>query len=252
MKVDSQRLDDQIEQIKLEIRSLSDRRRRALQALNNWFNKFDVFRSSFRRDHPGLYIAGGIICISVLVFDFWVSRQSLEYLAILVRVPKEFLALLVSLLDGFLAILASGLFAGHDRVKRRKQVATGTIILLLLSLTKLILFVLLIFDYNASIELFDEGFNSVVLPQVIFVALIFLILKFFGSGLWYLIGHLYFRIYRALLDDIDAIDGEICEHFVSIESILKERGEKFENYIASNGLQAIYNEAECVNRRNNS
>ncbi len=252
MKVDLQRFGDQIKHIEVEIRSLSERRRRALQALNNWQIKYNVFASLFRRDHPGLYIAGGIICISILVFDFWVSKQSLEYLAILIRVPKEFLAVLFSLVDGFLAILASGLFAGHDRVKRQRQVVIGTTILLLLALTKLVLFVVLIFDYNPYIELFDERFNSVVLPQVFFIALVFLILKFFGSGLWYLVGHFYFRLYRLLLDDIEKINEEICEHFVSIESILKENGTELEKYIVDNGLQTIYSEAGCINRRSRS
>lgn len=210
----------QIKELKVEILSLFERLKRSKASLENYLINFKEFKSVFT-ENSGLYIVGGIVCLGVLVFDYWVSKQSLEYLANIVRVPSGFLAILFSIVDGFLAILASGLFAGHDVVKRKRYKLIGTIILFLMGIIKLILFVILVYNYNPEMEFFDERFNSVVFPQAFFVALVYLILKFFGSGLWYIFGHLWFAIYKTLIDNPNLIIDKIRKHFMSMENLVK-------------------------------
>ncbi|MGB9771123.1 MAG: hypothetical protein ACPLX7_03995 [Candidatus Kapaibacteriota bacterium] len=209
-------------------------------------NKKQEFLELFAHEKSGRFIVGGILCLLVLIFDFWVSHRSLEYLSDIIRVPKEFLALLFSILDGFLAIYASGGLAGFDSSKKEFHKKSGVPILILLGLVKIALFVILVInkyteiDPNTSQEVFTLSTADtikIIGPQVIFVTIVYSILGTNGFGLWYIFGLAYFGFYKLLLLNPDSLKFQLRKKFNNLKEITKER---FNDVLTQNDLLEIY------------
>lgn len=201
---DKQKMDLQIIADKItSIKSNLDSARHYLTEFNKKYNDFfEVFQ-----EHKGTYLVQGIICLAVLLFDFWVSEKSLWYLFQIIRVKVEYLAILFSLIDGGIAILAIGGLAGTNLILRKKMQKTWRPVLIILAIIKVILFFILIYNYYIHVdengkvlfELGSLGMIKTILPQVFFIAIIYFVLGKAGFGLWYVIGTFYFGTWKFLL-----------------------------------------------------
>lgn len=203
-----------------EMRELYAKYSFATESKRKYLEKKQNFEDFFT-DKLGLYVVFGIISIAVLFFDFWVTRQAIEYLAELVYISKDLLAFLIMIIDAGLAIIASGGLAGSDYHKQQKMKKIARPILYLLGLVKIILYVILV--YNSYLVLSPDGtkiftlttweFIRVVAPQVIFLLIIYSVLSFAGIGLFYLCGLLYYGLYLSLLNNPETYEKKIKAGF---------------------------------------
>ena len=202
--------------------------------------KFDDFMEVFHEKKAN-YLIQGLLCLAALLFDFLVSEKSLGYLAQIIRMPVGLIALLFSILDAGLAILASGGLAGSNFVKKKKHVRMWRPILFVLAAIKIALFIMLIWtsynivDANGKLiqSLTTMDYVRIILPQVLFIAAIYVVLAKAGFGLYYLVGNSYFAIKKFLITDVNKLESEIknnCTEFKSLcdfyklntEELLKE------------------------------
>lgn len=242
------------------IRKLYEKLILAEKHFENFTNKKQEFLELFLHEKPGRYVVGGILCILVLIFDFWVSHRSLEYLSDIIRVPKEFLALLFSILDGFLAIYASGGFAGFDSHKKDIHRKSGVPVLFLLGIVKIILFVILVvnkyteIDPNTSQEIFTLSTSDtikIIGPQVFFVIIVYSILATNGFGLWYILGLGYYGIYRFLLQNPETLRFKLRNLFNNLKELLSNSGKDFNDFLTKEELWEIYNKISDKNEGKN-
>ncbi|ROL57819.1 hypothetical protein D9V84_03645 [Bacteroidetes/Chlorobi group bacterium Naka2016] len=228
------------------IRKLNEDFERAQKSFEKFNKKKQDFLELFVHEKSGRYVVGGILCLLVLIFDYWVSHRSLEYLSDIIRVPKEFLALLFSVLDGFLAIFASGGFAGPDSSKKEKHRKSGIPILILLGLVKIILFIILVVNKYTEIDpvtsqeiytLSTIDSIKIIGPQVIFVIIVYSILSTNGFGLWYILGLGYYGIYQLLLVNPESVKFKMRKAFNSLKEIAKDQ---FNDILSREELWDIY------------
>lgn len=230
---DKQKMDLQV--IVDNIFSLKNKLDSAKHYLNEFNKKFNDFVEVFQ-DNKGGYLVQGIICIAVLIFDFWVSEKSLLYLAQILRIKVEFIAILFSLLDGGIAILASGGLAGTNLIVRRKLQKTWRPVLIALAIVKIILFSILIYTsyYFLDVDgkvIFQWGpwdMMKILVPQIFFVAVIYFVLGRAGFGLWYVVGTIYFGLWKFLLSDP-----------IQEEAKLKEQCNDFKSTAENFGLNVL-------------
>lgn len=206
-------------------------------------NFFEIFS-----ERKQLYLVMGIVCIMVLIFDYFVSHETLQYLAQIIRLQSSVLALIFSILDGALAILASGGLAGNNTRLKELQRKIFSIILILLATTKLVLFGFFVYDSYLAIDSFGNKvltltsweFIRVLLPQLIFIIIVYSVLTFAGIGLFYIVGIAWYAIYGTLLRNPLAIEEKIRtlfnKHFRYTAS------ERFEEELQFHNLQKIYND----------
>ncbi len=198
-----------------------------------------------------LYLVYGIACIIVLFFDYFVSHETLQYLARLIRIPPSALALIFSFLDGALAILASGGLAGSNMHKKELQKKTFGTILVLLGIVKLILFGIFTYDSYLVIDSFGNKyftltwweFIKVLLPQTIFVIIVYSVLTFAGIGLFYIVGIAWFALYGILLENPVLIEKKIRKLFLNFRDL---EPEKFEDNMKFYNLHSIHNDVNQI------
>ena len=230
---DKQKMDLQV--IVDNIFSLKNKLDNANRYLNEFNKKYNDFVQVFQENKGG-YLVQGIICLAVLIFDFWVSENSLLYLAQILRIKVEFLAILFSFLDGGIAILASGGLAGTNLILRKKMQKTWRPVLIVLAVVKIILFSILIYtsyymvdvDGRVIFQLGTWDMLKILVPQIFFVAVIYFVLGKAGFGLWYIVGTLYFGLWKFLLSDP-----------IHIEAKLKEQCNDFKSTAENFGLDVI-------------
>ncbi|MFN3781517.1 MAG: hypothetical protein ACK4SO_05025 [Candidatus Kapaibacteriota bacterium] len=198
------------------------------------------------------YLVYGIACIVVLIFDFIVSHQTLQYLARILRFPPASMALIFTILDAALAVLASGGLASNDSYKRKYYRMIFRPILILLGTLKLVLFGFFVYDSYLIIDAFGNKvfplstweFLRVILPQIIFILIVYSVLTFAGLGLFYVFGELFFLIWKFTLDNPDEIEKQIRELFDDFRTISPN---SFESNLLSYGLKDIYDDVSQTN-----
>jgi len=213
---DKQRMDLQV--IAENILSIKNKLESAKHYLDEYKKKYDEFVEVFQ-ENKGAYLVQGIICIAVLIFDFWVSEKSLLYLAQILRIKVEFIAILFSLLDGGIAILASGGLAGTNLNIRKNMQRTWRPVLVVLAVVKIILFSILIYtsyymvdvDGRVIFQLGTWDMIKILVPQIFFVAVVYFVLGKAGFGLWYVVGRMYFGLWKFLLSDPDQLEAKLKE-----------------------------------------
>lgn len=220
---DKQRMDLQI--IVDNILSIKNKLDSANYYLKEYNEKYNEFVAVFQ-ENKGAYIVQGIICVAVLIFDFWVSEKSLLYLAQILRIKVEFIAILFSLLDGGIAILASGGLAGTNNNLLKKMQKTWRPVLFVLAFVKIILFSILIytsyymvdFDGRVVFQLGTWDMIKILVPQIFFVAIVYFVLGKAGFGLWYVAGRMYYGLWKFLLSNPIQLEEklkELCNDFKS-------------------------------------
>ncbi|MCX7909905.1 MAG: hypothetical protein N2560_10390 [Ignavibacteria bacterium] len=242
-------INDHIYQIRKQYENLL----RAEKAYHNFEKKKQDFFELFSEEKTSRYVVGGVLCLLVLIFDFWVSHRSMELLADVIRVPVAFLALLFSILDGFLAIYASGGLAGLNQRRKELHKKSGVPILILLGLVKIVLFVILVInkyteiDPNSGLEVFQlSTFDAIKIigSQVLFVIIVYSILSTNGFGLWYLFGVIWFGFYKALLENPEKITFELRKLFNNLLELTKDG---FEEILTKEQLTEIYKKVSKTN-----
>lgn len=126
----------------------------------------------------------GIECFAALIFDFFVSRTTVSWLATLIGIPAALVALLYTVLDATFAALASGK-SGKDDVSKRLLQKQWQKFLWGLAFIKIMLFAAFIFivrqDSTTSLV-----FNLLeLLFQTAMVGIIYYVLHHAGGGILY-------------------------------------------------------------------
>lgn len=157
------------------------------------------------------YLVFGLLSFLALVFDFWVSRETMKPLAQITKLKPEVVALLFNLLDALIAIYASGILAkGIISIEKAKRV--GGAFLWSLCGVKIILFVV----YGKIIV---SGHISIV-GMVIIIALailIYAILHFTGSGLLYILTRFKYWIIKTWADDPNTLKNNNRKAWVELD-----------------------------------
>ena len=194
----------ELQDIANDIESLKRRYDRVKQSNEKHSNKYLDFQKIFS-ENKSIYIIQGIICIAALVFDFWVTSTSIEYLTNVINVNSVYLAVLFSIIDAGVAILASGKLSGDDPLKVKKYKRLFRPVLVILGIVKAILFVSLIISqeestYTGIVSIFaNSAILQAVIIQFVFIATVYFILGIASIGLWFIFGRLYFQFWKFLL-----------------------------------------------------
>ncbi len=240
-----------------ELREISDKilqKNEKLLKARKAREKYEKKKSEFNEffsEKKATYLIYGIACSIVLVFDFFVSHQTLQYLAKIIRVPPSSLALIFTLFDATMAILASGGLSTNT-YKRELQRKIFRPILTSLGLLKLILFGFYVYDSYLIVDAFGNRvfplstweFVRVLLPQIIFIFIVYSVLTFAGLGLFYIFGGLILIVAGFLLDNPDEIEKKIRELFNHFRTISNN---SFESNLQSYGLKRIYDDVSQIN-----
>lgn len=135
----------------------------------------------------GKYILYGILCLVALLFDFFVNKTTLIWLDRLTGLPVEVFAIIFLVIDGCVAVLAAGLLA-KDYIEKTKQRNMWRPVLWGLGIVKIVLFVVFVSLVQKGSGNIDWVMTGI---QILFVALIYIILDNSGSGLYFLLGKLW-------------------------------------------------------------
>ncbi len=208
---------------------------------NSIFNeKYQSFHKVFD-ENIGWYLIQGLLCIIVLLFDYWVSGNTLKYLAQTIKIPVQFLALVFTLLDAGIAILASGGLAGDNNLSRKNMRKTWHPILIILGVAKLTLFVFFVYDRYQNQWGFIEQIQT-ILPQVLFIIIIYFILSKAGFGLWYILGKFFYGIWSTLLLDQNKLVNEQHENCIDFQTLAHNQKVDPVTKARELGIIEIYNE----------
>ncbi len=202
--------------------------------------RFEEFRRESRPHTERFLIAAGIMSLVVLVIDWWVSRNTLEAFAVQFGFVPWVLAILVSLIDGILAVVASGYMAeGELSSRRQKKWATfGMVVMGALKL--LALFAYLRDEYWERIGVMEIPLG--VWVQALIVVFVYVVLKLFGAGLWYIFAYswrwfsvwLHGNEHRIRTEYQQTLD-ELRKTFVGNEG-------KFDEYLKEHSLKPVSGE----------
>ncbi len=132
------------------------------------------------------YVLMGLGCSAALIFDFFVSRTTVSWLATLIGIPAAFLALAYTLLDAGFAALASGR-TGKNPLEKRLFQKRWQKVLWSLAAIKIALFAAFIFfvRQQTSASLISQLFE--LLFQTAMVGIIYYVLHHAGAGILYVI-----------------------------------------------------------------
>jgi|GEM_PF-1299812 len=150
-------------------------------------HRFEEFRREPRPHTERFLIAAGIISLVMLVIDWWVSRNTLEAFAVQFGFVPWVLAVLVSLIDGILAVVASGYMAGGELSSRRQKKWATFGMVVMGALKLLALFAYLRDEYGERIGVMEIPLG--VWVQALIITSVYVVLKLFGAGLWYIFAY---------------------------------------------------------------
>jgi len=218
------------------------------QKYNNEILKKEEDFDNIFTESKNINLIKGLLCLAVLTFDFMVSLKSFLYLSDLLRIKVGFLALLFSLLDGGVAILASGGLAGANPHRKKRMQNTWRPFLVLLALIKLVLFTLYVYNTNiievegeVLFQLTTSEMLKLLIPQTIFVIIIYLMLGIAGLGLWYIVGKIYYAILKLLQNDPKQIEKKLRDKLDEFKTTAEEYKIDFLEAIKEYGIESIYN-----------
>jgi hypothetical protein len=168
--------------------------------------------------NSGKYAALGLLCFSAMVFDLYVNSVTLKMLAGLLKTPSWLLAVMITFIDGFLAVQASGLLEVSSDVLRSRSKSRWSTILWLIAIAKIIFYVTYVFAAIPSVGLDDVAIQAIVtliIPQVLFIFIIYSILHFSGAGLWYYCGHIWYAFLNSTISNVNTLiskrDGHVAD-----------------------------------------
>ena len=242
----------ELQEIVESINNLNQKLDESKHYLSEFKKKFNSFIEVFP-SNKGTYLVLGIICLAVLIFDFFISEKSLLYLSDIIKIRVFFLALIFTILDGGIAILASGGLAGANLVKANSMKKIWRPILILLAIIKLILFGVLVYNSyyggdiygNEIIPLGSWEMVKIIIPQVFFVAITYFVLGKAGFGLYYIVGIAYFGVLKFLLSNPMMFENKLYDKCMEFKQSVGSYNNQpdaviIEEEIKNFGIQEIY------------
>jgi hypothetical protein len=167
----------------------------------------------------GKYILFGVLCLAALLFDFFVNEQTLGWLGRMAKLPVEIFAAIFMIIDACIAVLAAGLLA-DDIIDKTKHKKIWRSVLWGLGVVKIILFLV-------YVTIKQDGFGDTnwYWPglQIIFVALIYIILDNAGSGLYYILGKFWHLVKQQIwYDNPEELRNDIAISFRKLNEKIKD------------------------------
>lgn len=175
----------------------------------------NLFLMDVKKEH--VYFA--ILCVLALIFDFFLSKVTMRPLARISRLRPEIIALIFNFMDAIVAILASGVLVRDfkDLIAIRTQKRIWLSILWAFCSIKIVLFL-----FTAI----SQGIKPISTILIIFlVLLVYSILHFGGSGLYYLFNTIKFGFLETWHDNPEKIKHE-----------LKKKNQKFSQEVQKHGF----------------
>lgn len=146
-----------------------------------------IFLEDIKKEH--IYYA--MLCVLALIFDFILSRITMKPLTKGTQITPELFALIFNLMDAIIAVLASGILA-YDLVGRQKQRKIWLPILWALCAIKIVLFI-------------GFAYKSTAIMGIVFIValviLVYSILHYAGSGLYFLFGKIKYFVLEQWYDN---------------------------------------------------
>jgi len=184
---------------------------------------------SFFESHPGRYVMYGLLCVTVMVFDFIVNGRTMVWLARMLQTGPAFIATILTLVDGFLAIQASGIFDVKNPILMERSKRKWQIILWSLAFVKMIAYVVFVVMRSQIVnadtgQAVSTGYGKVAMmaiPQLIFIIVIYSLLHICGSGLWYFIGSGWYGIRSLQSGDPSSLRKVLHKHATDLKSHCK-------------------------------
>lgn len=213
---DKQRME--LQEIADSVHTLESKLKDALKFTAKFETSYNDFMDVFH-EKKGWYLIQGFICLAVLVFDYLVSGKTFLYLAQELNIPVELIALIFSFIDGGIAILASGGLAGKDWTKAKNMKKLWRPVLAILAFLKILLYIYLLYKTQNTVDPITGTILQfeiiemipILLPQVMFFIIIYLVLGLAGFGLWYIVGQFYFGLLRFLSSNPNVYENGIIE-----------------------------------------
>jgi len=195
--------------------------------------KYQRFRQEPRPNEDRFLVVAAIVSIGALVFDWWVSSTTLESFAVQFGFPPWLLAAVVSIIDAGIAVFASGYLA-EGELRRKRHQKLGLSWMGLMGLVKLIaLFFYLQDQYSGRLALNTIPWE--IWQQVLLILVVYVLLKTFGAGLWYLIALI--RHWLPLLNETkEYIELKHKEYLDILRSTFSDDGE-YQTYVKEHDLE---------------
>jgi hypothetical protein len=199
-----------------------DRVRRKTEQVKSSLASFNEYFEA----HGGRYVVFGLICLTVMVFDFIVNGRTMIWLSRMLHTQSWIIASILTLVDVFLAVQASGIFDVKDPVIMRRSKRKWQIILWSIAAIKMIAYVVFIVSRTTIIsqstgEVMETGFGKIImmaLPQLIFIVVIYSLLHICGSGIWYFIGRAWYGLRLSMIGE----EQKVKTHLSKLQSELQE------------------------------
>lgn len=233
-----------------EIRQIQGKLKKATNAVSKVSREQEAFNLHFK-EQVGRFTVYGLICVTVMVFDFIVNGKTMVWLARMLQTLPAVIASILTLVDGFLAIMASGIFDAGDRILMKRNRRRWSIILWSLAAVKMIAYVIYVVmrsqiinaETGATLSVEYGKVFMMALPQLIFIVVIYSLLHLCGSGLWLFLGRLWFKaklVFIAnpdkLLQQLHELAGELrkyCEsNNLDFDSIKENHRNELEGFVS--------------------
>ncbi len=154
---------------------------RDLPLIESAYHMINEKKVQFFKDVKKEQIYFAIVCILALLFDFLLSMKTMRPLRKYLLVPTPIIALIFNVMDAVFAILASGILIKDfkDLISIRRNKVIWLSLLWALCIVKITLF------FQSS--WFHPQSNHIgIVLIIIFTLLVYSVLHFAGSGLYYL------------------------------------------------------------------
>jgi len=196
--------------------------------------KYQRFRQEPRPNEDRSLVVAAIVSIGALVFDWWVSSTTLESFAVQFGFPPWLLAAVVSIIDAGIAVFASGYLA-EGELRRKRHQKLGISWMGLMGLVKLIaLFFYLQDQYSGRLALNTIPWE--IWQQVLLILIVYVLLKTFGAGLWYLLALIRHWFPLVLSETKEYIELKNKEYLDILRSIFSDDGE-YLRYVKEHDLE---------------
>jgi hypothetical protein len=195
---------------------------------------YQQFRQEARPHKDSFLVVAAIVSIGALVLDWWVSSTTLESFAVQFGLPPWLLATVVSIIDAGVAVLASGYLA-EGELRRERHQKLGLLVMGFLGLGKLIaLFFYLQDQYSGRFALNTLPWG--IWLQVLLILVVYVLLKIFGAGLWYLFTHIRYWFPLVLSETREYIELEYKKYLDILRSMFSN-DEEYQRYVKEHDLE---------------
>jgi hypothetical protein len=196
--------------------------------------EYQRFRQKPRLHNDSFLVVAAIVSTGALVLDWWVSSTTLESFAVQFGLPPWLLATVVSIIDAGIAVLASGYLA-EGELRRERHQKLGLLVMGFLGLGKLIALFFYLQDQHSG----RFALNTIPLGiwlQVLLILVVYVLLKIFGAGLWYLFALIRHWLPLVLSETKEDIELKHKEYLDILRSTFSDDGE-YPRYVKEHDLE---------------